>query len=431
MASPIVVKITSLSSTGEGIGSRDSLKIFVEGTLPGETVSVNITEHKKTYVKAALSEVITPSPDRQTPPCPAFGECGGCQVMHLSYPTQLAIKRQRVQDALQRIGGFHDTAVLPCLPSPRPLGYRNKIQLPVVWDKNKKTIGLYRKKSHEVIPISRCFIQCPQGEEILAWISDKLNIPSVRYVLIRNAVLHNEAMVIFVTDGRFSEELKQHALELMNRHPRVKGVIENVNPHSNNIVLGSTFRLLAGRPHIFETLLNKTFKISPSAFFQINPEQTEQLYAKSLQLAEIEPHEIVVDAYCGVGALAIFAAAHAKRVFGFECITHAIADAKENAKLNGITNTSFLCGKAENLIKRLDTFDTVFLNPPRKGCDTTLLETILEKKPMKIIYISCDPATLARDLALLHKHYQITTVQPFDMFPQTMHVETVVRLSGN
>ena len=429
MSSIATIRIDSLSSTGEGVGTIDGMKVFVEGALPGETVSIHITENKKTYAKAELVEIVTPSFDRTEPVCPLFGTCGGCQIMHLQYPAQLLFKKQRVSDALKRIGGFQDLNILPCLPSPSSLGYRNKIQLPIVWDHGKKTIGLYRKQSHEIIPLKKCFIQCPQGEEIRSLISEKLNIAAVRYTLIRNAVFQDEALVIFVTTGHFSKELKTFAEELMESNSLIKGVVENLNPRNNNVILGPTFRLLAGRPYIYEKLLNKTFKISPSAFFQVNPAQSENLYSKALELAAIEPHEAVLDAYCGVGALALFASDTARRVFGTECVSSAVADAIENARLNHCQACSFLCGPAEELIHQLPMMNTVFLNPPRKGCDPKLIQALLKKKPLKIVYISCDPATLARDLAALHPLYRIDIVQPIDMFPQTMHVETVVRLT--
>ncbi|MCH9626552.1 MAG: 23S rRNA (uracil-C(5))-methyltransferase RlmCD [Chlamydiales bacterium] len=422
-----VVHITSLSSTGEGVGSVDGLKIFVEGALPGEAVSVEIIKRKKNYAKGRLHSLLSPSAERTHPICPHFGTCGGCQVMHLQYPAQLALKRQRVIDSLQRIGGFAYPEVLPCLPSPSSLGYRNKIQLPVVWDLGKKTIGLYRKQSHEVIPIDHCYIQCPQGEEIFALIKQRLTIPSVRYVLIRTAVFNDESLVVLVTDGRFSEELKAFAEQLMQANPLIKGVIESINTRKDNVILGKKFRTLAGRPYLVEKLSGKTFKLSASSFFQVNPAQTERLYEKALAFAAIQPDETVLDAYCGVGTLALFAADHARRVYGVECVAPAIENAIENASLNNTTNCSFTCGYAEKMISHFDA-DIVLLNPPRKGCAPSLLEALLQKPPRTIVYISCDPATLARDLALLSSTYQLKKIQPVDMFPQTMHVETVVKL---
>lgn len=427
MTSDPIIQITSLSSTGEGIGTLDGLKIFVEGALPKEAISAKIIHRKKRYAKGKLLSIFSSSPERTEPICPHFGICGGCQIMHLQYPAQLSLKRQRVIDSLTRIGGFTQINVLPCLPSPTSLGYRNKIQLPVLWDNEKKIIGMYRKQSHEIIPIDRCFIQCPQGEEILLQIKKRLNIPSVRYVLIRNAVFNDEALVILVTDGRFSDEIYEFSQELIEAHPLIKGVVENVNNRADNVILGNQFRTLAGRPYLIETLLDKKFKYSASAFFQVNPFQTEKLYAKALEYASIQSNETVLDAYCGVGTLALFSADKARHVYGIECVTPAIENAIDNAELNNISNCTFTCASIETIIGQFNA-DTILLNPPRKGCCPLLLNELICQKPNKIVYISCDPATLARDLSILSSAYEIIAIQPFDMFPQTMHVETVVKL---
>lgn len=421
--------ITSLSSSGEGIGTLDGLKIFVDGALPGETVEVEILSSKKNYATAKLLSILKPSPDRVKPPCPLFGTCGGCQVMHASYSAQLSLKRQRVTDSLKHIGGFQDLNVENCLPSPSPLGYRNKIQLPVVWDQHSKSIGLYRKQTHEIIPVSRCLIQSDQGGEILLALIEKLAVPSVRYILLRNAVINKEAMVILVTDGTFSNELTQFAEELIQSNPLIKGVVENINTRNDNVILGPHFRTLAGRGWIFESLLGKTFKIAPNAFFQVNSFQTEKLYELALRMADIQSDEVVLDAYCGVGTLAIFAEEKASHVIGIECVDQAVQAARENAVLNQAAKCRFLCGQAERLIGRIKKCDAVFLNPPRKGCQEALLQSLLKQKPKKIVYISCDPATLARDLRCLVPSYKIDYVQPVDMFPQTMHVETIARLT--
>ncbi|MFZ0564694.1 MAG: 23S rRNA (uracil(1939)-C(5))-methyltransferase RlmD [Chlamydiales bacterium] len=422
------IKINSLSSSGEGVGSNEGLKVFVEGALPTEKVSISLTERKKTYAKGKLLSIIDPSKDRIDPICPHFDRCGGCQLMHLNYDAQLLWKRQKVVDALTRVGHFKNPLVLPCLPSPQKLGYRNKIQLPILWEKNSKRIGLFQKKSHEIIPFENCLIQCREGGEILSLITDRLTHRSVRYVLIRNALFNKEAMVIFVTDGREFNELKKLAHQLIDLHPQIKGVVENINRREDNTILTNHFRLLAGHSYIYERLLGKRFKISAGSFFQINSAQTEHLYQHALTLAKIQPHERVLDAFCGVGTLALFAADYAKEVVGVECSASAIANARENARLNGVDNSHFYRGQAEVVISRLDPFDTVFLNPPRKGCSPKLLATLCQTKPKKIIYLSCQPATLARDLAILAPFYRINTIQPFDMFPQTMHLETVVEL---
>ncbi len=405
--------IEALGSSGEGIGTlEDGLKVFVDGALPGEEVEIALVQRKKTYAKGKLLRVLTPSKMRTTPICPLFGTCGGCQIMHLNYETQLEVKRQRIIDAFERIGEISNPQVEPCTPSPKPLHYRNKIQLPVSAGK----IGLYRKNSHEVIDVKKCFIHCEQGEELYTWIRTHLQVP-VRHILIRSAVFNQETVVTFVTDG--SKSLKTFAQEIQQRFPQVVGVVENINRSTTNTVLGKTFRTLIGRSHIFEKIGGKTFKIAVPSFFQVNSWQAGSLFQKAIELASIQPNETVLDAFTGVGTLALFAADRAKHVTGIECIPEAIADAKENAKLNGITNCSFSVGHAH-----AQTADITLLNPPRKGCDPQLLSAIGSKK---IVYISCDPATLARDLRLL-KGYQIEKIVPFDLFPQTTHVETVVSL---
>lgn len=428
--------INSLTSTGEGIGSLEGLKVFVDGALPGEEVQAVLTTKKKNYGVGKLLKVLSPSSDRVAPICPLFGACGGCQIMHLTYPAQLVNKTERVKEALSRIGKV-DAPVAPCIPSPLPLAYRNKIQLPVVWSGEVKTMGLFRKKTHDVIPVHRCFIQSPEGEAILQWIQKNLNTSSVRYVLIRTASRGEEhgSMVIFVTDGRFESALKSCAHALCKSIPSVKSVY--VNPHrgSTNTILGPTFRLLAGDPFIIEALkvsghteMVKNFRISPSSFFQVNPSQTEQMYQYVLSQADLKADETLLDAFCGVGTMALFGADYVQHVIGIECVKEAIVNATENAKLNQTTNATFICGKAEDIIPKLERMTTVFLNPPRKGCDPRLIQSLLLKEPPKILYISCDPATLARDLKSLCEKYEVAAVQPFDMFPQTMHVETVVTL---
>lgn len=421
------IEITSLSSTGEGVGSLDGLKVFVEGALPGERALVALTQRKKNYAKARLISLITRSDQRTEPICPVFGRCGGCQLMHLNYPGQLESKRQRVQSALERIADLRSVRVMPCIPSPMPFGYRNKIQIPVQWENGKKKVGFYRKASHELIPIKKCFIQCPQGEKIFETIEHHLSDESVRHVMIRSAQFREESLILFVTENHQSTTLKSFSQELCQAHPEIKGVVQNWGAHGNAI-LGPSFLTLTGSPFIYEQLGNKLFKISGSSFFQVNPPQALKLYAHALDLAAIGPNDTVVDGYCGVGTLALFAAEKAKKVIGIECVADAIRDAQENAQLNDSTNCSFIVGKAEELIKKLPSFSTIFINPPRKGCEESMIAALLARLPARIIYISCDPATLARDLALLAPRYTLSTAQPFDMFPQTMHVETVVCL---
>ena len=406
-------KIHSLGSSGEGVGTLDNgMKVFVEGALVNEEIEFTLTSEKKTYAKGKLEYIIQPSAQRVKPICPLFGTCGGCHIMHLEYSAQLEIKRQRIIDAFERIGKIKHP-VAATLASPMPLHYRNKIQLP----QSDGKIGLYKKRSHEIIDVPKCYIHCEPGEQIYHWIRKHLNSKSLRTLYLRSAVFNEESVVTLITDGL--ENLSSFAEKLMAKFPRIVGVVENINREKTNVLLGKTFHTLAGRSHLFEKIGGKTFKISPTSFFQVNPWQAEVLFKKAIEMANITKSDHVLDPYTGVGTLALFASDHAKCVTGIECIHEAIENAKENAALNGATNCNFKVGHAQ-----AQKADITLLNPPRKGCEASLLQQIHSKK---IIYISCDPATLARDCALL-KNYTIKTIQPIDLFPQTMHVETIVEL---
>ena len=352
--------IDDLTTAGEGIGSIDGLKVFVFGPLPGEEVEVEITEQKKRYAKGVLKKILHSSDQRVDPVCPHFGICGGCQIMHLSYPAQLDWKTGRVKNALKRIGGL-DVAVEPCEPSPKELGYRSKIHL--------HHGGLYQRGSHQIEPIKKCYVHNDVGEAARQGIQGK-------EVIVKTSLATNE--VLIVTDGK------------------------------------------ADREYITEQLGELKFKIRPRDFFQVNPQQALKLYNKAVQLAHLTGKESVIDAYCGVGGLALFAAKNAKHVYGIETVKSAVTSARENANLNGIKNVTFECQKVGALKA-----DCIFLNPPRSGIDLKVLDAC---DASRLIYISCDPATLARDLKILSARYTIEAVYPFDMFPQTTHVETVVSL---
>jgi 23S rRNA (uracil1939-C5)-methyltransferase len=421
------LKIEGLGSSGEGVGNLGGLKVFVEGALPEEEIEIELAEKKSNYALGKLKRLIKASPHRTQPVCPIFDQCGGCQIMHLQEQAQLQAKRQRVIDALKRIAHLNPP-VEPCVSSPQFLHYRNKIQLPLIWENGQCQLGLYRRQSHEIIPIETCAIQCRQGEEILKAVKPLLSCSDIRYLLIRNAIRTQEALLIFVTHGRASQELKIWSERHMHKFPYVKGILENIQPKPTNTILGTTLLQLAGRPYIYEKILDKTFRISAPSFFQVNVEQAENLYQKTMEIAQLETTDVVIDAFCGVGAFALFAADHSKQVIGIECVTHAIADARENALINQ-KNVQFFCDSAEKRIPFCPKPDVIFLNPPRKGCEPSLLKQIHKWEVQKILYVSCDPATLARDLRHLCDHgYRVETVQPFDMFPQTMHVETVVLL---
>lgn len=360
--------------------------------------------------------------------------------MHLDYTEQLEIKRQRVQDAMTRIGRLPEIVVEPCLKSPGEFHYRNKIQVPIVPDEEGMKIGFYAKKSHDVIDVEECLIHCDLGDKIyrdlralllksdIAPYNETSGKGLLRHILIRTAVHSGEVLVTFVTNGPESEKLTQIANHLIQNQPEVKAVVQNINTRRQNVILGKEWRNLAGEDHIQENICELQFNVSPASFFQVNPMQAENLYRKVIELADIGSTTTALDGYCGVGTLSLLMAKEASKVYGIECIPEAIHDAIANAKRNGITNTQFICGTVESRIGKLDHLDVVVLNPPRKGCERKVLDHILKAKPKRLVYVSCDPATLARDLAILHEGgYRVDVVQPFDMFPQTSHVETVVR----
>ncbi|MBS4168900.1 23S rRNA (uracil-C(5))-methyltransferase RlmCD [Parachlamydia sp. AcF125] len=434
--------IRSLGSYGEGVGSYEGLTFFIEGALPKETVRVQITELKKNYGRGKLLKVLHSSPDRLQPRCPIFNQCGGCQVMHLSYPKQLEMKQQIVRNALERIGHLKNVEVDPCVSSPYELGYRNKIQLPVILKPNGVTVGLYARNSHTVIPVDHCLIHCGQGETVyqaitqllkqapIAPYDEKTGQGILRHLLIKSALKTSESLVILVTSPEKSPALQTLADEIMQACPQVKGVVQNINRKRDNVILGAEWQTLAGKPYIQEIICNRYFHISPSAFFQVNPAQAEAIYQHVLSLANLDKTKTFLDAFCGVGTMTLIAAEHAKECIGIECVPQAIEDAVANAQLNQISNVTFYCDQAESKIQSLKALDVVFLNPPRKGCEESLLDRLKTVKPETILYMSCDPATLARDLKILVKHgYRIEQVTPFDMFPQTAHVECVVKLT--
>lgn len=437
----IVLTIDDLGSHGEGVGRKDGFTLFVEGALPGESVRVQIVQLQKRYGRGRLVQIETVSPFRIQPPCPLFGKCGGCQFMHLDYSQQLNVKRQRVLDAMVRIGNLTEAKVSPCIPSKHELKYRNKIQLPAKNTPEGIALGLYAVSSHELVPIDSCLIHCSIGDRVYGEISKIIKRSTMmaydfatgqgelRHVLVKSSVKLNQVLVVLVTGKKKTELLLSIAKEIMAHCPNVRGVVHNINQQNNNVILGQAYHTLEGSGNIEEQLGDLKFKISPASFFQVNPEQALNLYLQALAFANLSGNEIVLDAYCGVGTLSLFFAREAKSVIGVECVPEAISDAKENALLNSIHNVSFVCSSAEKYISTLKAVDIALLNPPRKGCDPLLLKGIGKLAPKKIIYISCDPATLARDLALLCSDgYQVVDIQPFDMFPQTAHVETVVHL---
>ncbi len=438
----ITATIKDLGNSGEGVGVYQGCTVFIDRALPGETVTAMITETHKRYARASLVQIDDPSTDRVVPPCPIFDRCGGCQLMHLSYEKQLEVKKQKVEAAFTRIGKLNNVTVASCKPSPSSLHYRNKIQLPVRIVNQHTTIGLYARRSHELVEVEHCLIHCEIGEEAYQVIhklvtqatisiyDPKTGEGELRHLLIKSAIHTQQLLVVLVTNQKTpSEKLFQLAKSIMEKCPLVKGVVHNFNNQTNNTILGKYYQTLIGNPTINEEVNGLAFKISAASFFQVNTKQAEILYEDILQMAALNGTETVIDAYCGVGTLSLILAKKAKEVKGVECVEAAIVNAKENALINQITNVSFYCDYAEEFLQKQNQVDLLLLNPPRQGVAFSLLEKVKKLLPKTIIYISCDPATLARDLAILYRDgYHIELVQPYDMFPQTAHVETVVKL---
>lgn len=371
--------------------------------------------------------------------CPLFGQCGGCQTMDLPYPVQLEKKREKVIAELKRIPSKIE--VLPCIGSPLPFHYRNKLQFPVREKGKGMAFGLYAPFSNDLIEIEQCPVHSRWGEEIYQKVTFLLKRSSLRaydplskqgelrHLLIRSSSRLKQALVVLVTNQAPSPLLFELAQEILASHPGIQGVVHNLQKETTNVVLGPTYQLLAGVDAIEEQIHGLRFKISAGSFFQINPEQAEQLFTKALEWAALQGNELVLDAYCGVGTFSLIFARKAKTVLGIECVPQAIENAKINQQLNQIENVQFLCTSVEEYIPSLSSIDVLILNPPRKGCDLSFLKKVVEKMVPKIIYVSCNPKSLARDLHFLSEEgYSIHSVQPFDMFPQTEHVETVVLL---
>lgn len=441
----ISVTIHGLGHSGEGVGRYEGLTLFVPGGAPGDRLEARVTEVKKNYAKAVLERVVEPSPHRVAPPCPVVGECGGCQLQHIAYPAQLDLKRQQVIDAVERLGKLSGVAVHPTLGMDEPWQYRNKAQFPFGFRSGKVVAGFFAPGTHRIVDIEQCDIQHPLGNQIMAEVKDlahRFGVPIyderthrgvIRHVLARVGRGTGECMAVIVTNGPGLPRGKQIAEELMKRIPALVSVVQNINAEQTNVILGRKNHLLAGREYIIDFIGDLEFAISPLSFFQVNPAQTEVLYGKALEYAGLTGQETVLDVYCGIGTISLFLARQAREVIGIEWVPPAIEDARENAERNSIGNARFICGDAAQEMPRLAEQGVrphvIVVDPPRKGCDEPVLRAMADMGPRRIVYVSCNPASLARDLAILGElGYRTLEVQPVDMFPHTAHVECVVRL---
>ena len=443
----VTLEIEDCGIDGEGIGKADGFTVFVKDAVIGDTVTAKIIKAKKNYGYGRLMEVLKPSPYRVEPKCEFARQCGGCQLQALSYDQQLVFKTNKVKGHLERIGGFTDIPMEPIIGMDELFHYRNKAQFPVGRNKEGKIVtGFYAGRTHNIIENRDCALGVAENKEVLNRVishMEKYGIEPyneatgkglVRHVLIRYGYFTKEVMVCLILNGNKlpKEEL---LVKSLCEIPGMTSITINVNKKRSNVILGEEIRLLWGQEYITDRIGDISYQISPLSFYQVNPMQTQKLYAKALEYADLHGEETVWDLYCGIGTISLFLAQKAKFVRGVEIVPAAIENAKENAKLNGLENTEFFVGKAEEVLpreyKKNGVYaDVIVVDPPRKGCDETLLETMIEMNPERIVYVSCDSATLARDLKYLcERGYELRKVCPVDQFGMTVHVETVVLLS--
>ena len=443
----VTLEIEDCGIDGEGIGKADGFTVFVKDAVIGDTVTAKIIKAKKNYGYGRLMEVLKPSPHRVEPKCEFARQCGGCQLQALSYDQQLVFKTNKVKGHLERIGGFTDIPMEPIIGMDELFHYRNKAQFPVGRNKEGKIVtGFYAGRTHNIIENRDCALGVAENKEVLDRViahMEKYGIEPyneatgkglVRHVLIRYGYFTKEVMVCLILNGNKipKEEL---LVKSLCEIPGMTSITINVNKKHSNVILGEEIRLLWGQEYITDRIGDISYQISPLSFYQVNPMQTQKLYAKALEYADLHGEETVWDLYCGIGTISLFLAQKAKFVRGVEIVPAAIENAKENAKLNGLENTEFFVGKAEEVLpreyKKNGVYaDVIVVDPPRKGCDETLLETMVEMNPDRIVYVSCDSATLARDLKYLcERGYELRKVCPVDQFGMTVHVETVVLLS--
>ncbi|MGL4848015.1 MAG: 23S rRNA (uracil(1939)-C(5))-methyltransferase RlmD [Clostridium sp.] len=442
--------IISQGYEGEGVAKIEGYPIFVEGALKNEKVKALIVKNKKNYAYGKLVDIEEKAEGRVEPKCEYYKRCGGCKIQHMDYKTQLDFKHERVKDCISKIGGLsEDLVAYPLGMEDSPYRYRNKVQLPVGLVNGELKIGFYAERSHDIIDIENCLIQDEKADKARAvlkeWMLkygirpafkdskfDKKGL--IRHIMIRTGFKTGEVMVVLVGTRKEIPHLEEFTEAIKSNIEGIKSIVLNINKEETNVILGLECITLWGEDNIQDYIGNFKFNISPLSFFQVNPIQTEVLYNKALEYADLQGEETVFDAYCGTGSITLFLSQKAKKVYGVEIIEPAIINARENAKLNNVENTEFFVGKSEeeipNLIEKGIKADVIVVDPPRKGCDIKLLEAIGKVKPERIVYVSCDPSTLGRDLKILEQQgYKTEKVQPVDMFPHTAHIENVALLA--
>ncbi|MGA4519157.1 23S rRNA (uracil(1939)-C(5))-methyltransferase RlmD [Solibacillus silvestris] len=439
------VYIEDLTHDGNGVAKIDGYPLFIQGALPGETAEIHVMKTLKNYGFAKVVNILEKSPDRVEAPCVYFSQCGGCQLQHLSYEGQLKWKQNMVANVMKRLGKI-DAPVHPVKGMEEPWHYRNKSQIPFAQNESGQMVaGFYKTKSHSIVDMERCLIQTGEADVVMADLKRELEILGLRpydekshqgmlrHVVVRKGRATGEVMVVLVTKSKKFPQASAVIEKIRALIPNVTSIVQNVNGEKTNVIFGNDTFTLWGKDTIEDTIGNVRFEISARSFYQVNPVQTEVLYKQALDYAQLTGNERVIDAYCGIGSISLFLAQKAGHVMGVEIVEQAIEDAKRNAALNGFTNTYFEAGPAEEVIPRWykegKEADVLVVDPPRKGCDEALLNTIIEQKPKRVVYVSCNPATLARDLRILEDGgYKTQEVQPVDMFPHTTHCEAVAWL---
>lgn len=441
----IEAKCIDYSHDGQGIVKVDGFPVFVKNMLVDEVGKVKIIKVLKNYAIGRLIEVYQESPYRQKPRCPLFKQCGGCHLQHLSQAGQQQFKTKRVKDTLLRIGRC-DVEVLPCLMMKDPWFYRNKVQVPVGMQGNTIVTGFYKQHSNDIVPMETCYIQNSESNQLVNRVRELLqdvhekpydkisHQGNIRHILVKYAHTTKQLMLVFITYKESIQQIDKIMKVLKQEFPYLKTIIHNINTRHDNVILGEKVKVLDGTGYIEDVLLGNTYRISVKSFYQVNPIQVEQLYQKAIEFADLKPTDEVIDAYCGIGTISLSMAKYVEKVYGVEIVEQAITDAKENAINNDIHNVEFTCQDAGEFMvsfaKQKKHIDAVMVDPPRKGCSQTFLDQLLTLSPLKIVYVSCDVATQARDIAYLQEHgYYVDICQPVDMFPQTHNIESIVKLS--
>ena len=440
----ITAKCIDLSFEGKGVAKFEKGVVFVDGLFPGEEAEIEITYTRAGSFFGKIRKLLTLSKDRIQPRCPVCTSCGGCQFQQLNYHAQLAFKKNKVKNAFLRTAKM-DVEVNDVIGMEDPYFYRNKIQMPVGKDRFGKIVtGFYKANSHDIVPIEKCYIEDERSAPILKTIRELMKeiriepydedkrTGVIRHILIRASFYKKQIMVVIVTNVNSFPGQRNFVNALTSKHPEITTIVQNINKRDTNVILGNYENILYGKGFIEDSLLGINYQISSKSFYQINPNQTEKLYTTAIKAANLSKEDIVFDAYTGIGTIAILAAKHAKHVIGVEIVNQAIRDAIRNAKHNGVNNIEFHANDVSDYMDLMahnkQSIDVLFMDPPRKGADERFLKSVLTLKPKKIIYISCEPETLARDIKLLSAKYNIESIQPVDMFPQTHHVEAVVSL---